>query len=66
MPAGYLVSEEAKREISEGVPVFSIEKVRVGSDMGVIVTVFEKSAREEIKRILKKKKIVNYIEFWEE
>ena len=34
--------------------------------MGVIVTVFEKSAREEIKRILKKKKIVNYIEFWEE
>ncbi|MEH2946866.1 rhamnan synthesis F family protein [Lachnospiraceae bacterium 56-18] len=66
LPAGYLVSEEAKREISEGVPVFSIEKVRVGSDMGVIVTVFEKSAREEIKRILKKKKIVNYIEFWEE
>lgn len=61
-PKGFVVSAQEACEVIEGVPVISIEQLENEYDMGIIITVGSKLV-PEIEDTLKRKGIVNYIQF---
>ena len=64
LPAGYIVSENKESAILDDIPVFLIDELERIQDIAVVITVDRLDIQEEIVAQLKKRRINNYIRFW--
>ncbi len=64
LPVGYLVSKAGEKKMAEGVPVLVLDEISIGINDGIIITVFERKARDVIRKKLEDQGVYNHMEFW--
>ena len=64
LPYAYLVSGKHEDEIINGLPVYSIYKIKDWSDSAVVITVLKENIQKEMIKNLEAKRVDNYIVFW--